>query len=91
MEESDNSISSSGTNDADSYAASEIRLSCFFSSFEGENPDPIESSHEDTGSEIIEPYSFEPIASGEYFHPTLQWNMKVNSPGLTIQTSKSFK
>ena len=66
MEESKNSISSSGTNDADSYAASEIRLSCFFSSFEGENPDPIESSHEDTDSEIIEPYSFEPIASGEY-------------------------
>ena len=66
MEESDNSISFSGTNDADSYAASEIRLSCSFSSFEVENPDPIESSHEDTGSEIIEPYSFEPIASGEY-------------------------
>ena len=65
MEESDNSISSSGTNDADSHVASELSLSCLFSSFEGENPDPVESSHEDTGSEIIEPYSFEPTASGE--------------------------
>ena len=65
MEESDNSISSSGINDADSYATSEIRLNSFFS-IEGENPDPIESSHEDASSEIIEPYNFEPIASGEY-------------------------
>ena len=65
MEESNNSTSSAGTSDADSYAASELSLSCSFSSFEGENPDDtVESSHEDAGSEIIEPYSFEPVASG---------------------------
>ena len=64
MEDSDNSITSC-TSDAESYAASELSLSCSFFSFEGENLDHMESSHDDTGSEIIEPYSFEPIASGD--------------------------
>ncbi|XP_041379828.1 P2X purinoceptor 7-like, partial [Gigantopelta aegis] len=47
---------------------------------EGENPDPIESSHEDTGSEIIEPYSFEPIASGEYSssHSPVEYESKFS-------------
>ena len=62
---SNNSISSAGTSDADSYAAGELSLSCSFSSFEGDNPDDaVESSHEDADSEIIEPYSFEPVAIG---------------------------
>ena len=65
MEESNNSISSAGTSDADSYTASELSLSHSFSSFKRGNPDDtVESKNEDAGSEIIEPYIFEPVASG---------------------------
>ena len=44
MEENINSISSAGTSDADNYAASELSLSCSFSSFEGDNRDDREQS-----------------------------------------------
>ena len=91
MEESNNSISSAGTSDADSYTASELSLSRSFSSFERENPDDtVESNNEDAGSEIIEPYIFEPVASGveSTSHAVVE---SVTPPGLITQTGKSFK
>ena len=87
MEGGENSSYSSGASDADSYTASELSLSCSFSSFEEENSGATENSHEDT---VIEPYSFGPIASavGSPSHSEVEYESE--SPGLITQSGKPF-